>query len=63
MGIFRTKVWWWGDIGLLKWSSLLFGMIAGAWLADFVKQNLWIFVVIAIALAIRPGIAYFQEDA
>jgi hypothetical protein len=60
MSLFRTKVWWWGDISLLKWSCLLFGMIAGAFLSDFIKQHVWIFALIAVALAIRPSIKYFN---
>ena len=37
-------------------------MIAGAYLADFTKRYVWIFVVAAVVLAIKPAIAYFGED-
>ena len=62
MKLFRSKVWSVVDIGLLKWCCLLSGMIAGAYLADFTKRYVWIFVVAAVVLAIKPAIAYFGED-
>ena len=61
MKLLRTKVWYWWDIALLKWSALLFGMIVGALFADTVKGNIWWFVMVATLIAIRPGIAYFKE--
>ena len=39
MKLLRTKIWKWYDIGLLKWSVLLFGMIVGAYFHDFVMQH------------------------
>jgi hypothetical protein len=39
MKLLRTKVWYWWDIALLKWSALLFGMIFGALFTDLVKDN------------------------
>lgn len=62
MSIFRTKVWWWLDIGFLKLSALLFGMIAGAYLSDFVTQHVWVFASGAAILAIRPAIKYFEDN-
>jgi hypothetical protein len=62
MKLFRTKVWSWLDIGLLKWSVLLFGMVAGAYFADFVRQFVWIFLGAAIFLAIRPSLNYFSGE-
>jgi hypothetical protein len=61
MKLLRTKVWYWWDIALLKWSVLLFGMIFGALFADIVKDNVWWFLMVAVLVAIRPGIAYFKE--
>lgn len=61
MRLLRTKVWYWWDIALLKWSALLFGAIGGALFADCVKSNVWWFFMVAILIAIRPGIAYFKE--
>jgi hypothetical protein len=36
-------------------------MIAGAYLADIVKGNVWLFLVAAILFTIRPTIAYFKD--
>ena len=60
MKLLRTKTWNWWDIGLLKWCCLLFGMIAGAYLADIVMVYAWWFLLAAILLAVRPAIAYFK---
>ncbi len=62
MQLFRTKVWSWFDIALLKWSCFLLGMIAGACLAEFTKRNIWLFAVAALLLAIRPAVAYLRTD-
>ena len=62
MKLLRTKVWWWLDIGLVKWSSILIGMIAGAYLSDFVRQNVWAFALAALLLAVRPAVKYFGDD-
>jgi hypothetical protein len=59
--LFRTKIWWWLDIGLLKWSALLFGAIAGAYFSDIVKQYVWVLLSAAAILAIRPVIKYFED--
>ena len=61
MKLLRTKEWYWWDIGLLKWSCILLGIIAGAYLADIVKGNVAWFILVAILFAIRPAIAYFNE--
>jgi len=61
MKLFRTKVWPWFDIALLKWSSILFGMIAGAYLADFTKRYLLCIAAAAVLLAIRPALSYFRN--
>lgn len=61
MKLLRTKTWWWCDIALLKWSCILFGMVAGAYFADFVMRNVWVFLVVAWLLAIKPAICYFRD--
>ena len=61
MKLFRTKVWNWWDIGLLKWCCFLLGMIVGAYIADIVKGNVWLLLVVAILFMIRPAIAYWKE--
>lgn len=60
--LFRTKVWSAVDISLLKWCCFLFGMIAGAYLADFTKRHLWFIAIAAVLLGIRPSIHYFRDD-
>jgi hypothetical protein len=61
MKLFKDKMYSVLDIGLIKWSCILFGMVLGAYLADFVLGYLWLFIVIALLLAIKPIISYFME--
>lgn len=61
MRLFRTKVWTVADIACLKWASILFGMIAGALLADFTRQYLWLFAIAAILLSVKPAVSYFGK--
>jgi hypothetical protein len=61
MKLFRTKIWSWVDIGLLKWSVLLFGTIVGAYFHDFVMQHVLVILIMAVLLVIRPTMAYFKE--
>jgi len=61
MKLLRTKIWSWCDIGLLKWSVLLFGMIVGAYFHDFVMRYVWVILIAAVLLAIRPAIAYYKD--
>ena len=61
MKLLRTKIWSWCDIWLLKLSVLLFGMIVGAYFHDFVMQYVWVILIAAVLLAIRPIIAYYKE--
>jgi hypothetical protein len=37
-------------------------MIAGAYLSIFVKQHVWVFASVAVILAIRPAIKYFENN-
>jgi hypothetical protein len=62
MRLFRTKVWSVLDIGLLKWSCVLIGMIIGAYLAAFTKRHVMVFVLASIMLAIKPALSYFGND-
>jgi len=62
MRLFRTKVWSVLDIGLLKWSCILIGMIVGSYLAAFTKRHVWIFFIAAILLAIKPATFYFRGN-
>ncbi len=62
MKLFRTKVWRWLDIGLLKWSCILIGMIAGAYLSEFVERHVWAFAMAVVLLAVRPAVRYWGDD-
>ncbi len=46
----NLNVW---DIGCIKWASLLLGVIIGAYIADFVVQYLWVFIVLVVLLSVR----------
>ncbi len=61
MKLFRTKVWPWFDIALLKWSCILAGMIAGAYCANFTKRHLLFIAAAALLMAIRPAVSYFRN--
>jgi len=62
MKLFRTKIWYWWDSGILKLCCILLGMIAGAYLSDFVKGHVWTFAVVAVIAAIHPAVAYFKDN-
>lgn len=62
MKLFRTKVWRWQDIALLKWCCMLVGMIAGAYLAEFVRRYVGVFALAALLLAVVPAARYFGDD-
>jgi hypothetical protein len=62
MKLFKTKIWIWSDIVLLKWSVLLLGMVVGAYFADFIKQYILVFLLAAIILAIKPTFSYFKDE-
>jgi hypothetical protein len=62
MGFLKTMTWSWKDIWILKWCAFVFGMIAGAYLSEFIKQNIWIFALVAVILTVRPAIKYFGKN-
>ena len=47
----KLTIW---DIACVKWSSILFGIIIGAYIADFTKQYLWYFIILAVLIVIKP---------
>ncbi|MBK5273979.1 MAG: hypothetical protein JJE30_02855 [Desulfuromonadales bacterium] len=61
MKLLRTKTWNWWDISLLKWCCLMYGMIVGAYFHEYVMQYVWVVLVAAMILTIRPAIAYFKD--
>jgi hypothetical protein len=61
MKLLRTKIWNWWDISILKWSCFLFGIAAGAYFHACLVQYVWIALIAAVLLAIRPAIVYFKD--
>ena len=59
MKLFRTKIWSWSDLWILKWCAFLFGLIGGAYLSDFVQRYVVVILVLAVILAVKSGIKYF----
>jgi uncharacterized membrane protein len=63
MKIWKSKIWLPVDIVLLKWSSILFGMIVGSYCAPFIREHLWAFIVAVLLLAIRPTASYLRAPS
>ena len=61
MKLLRTKIWNWRDTSILKWSCFFFGIAAGAYFHACLVQYVWIVLIAAVFLAIRPAIAYFKD--
>ncbi len=61
MNLFRDKKYSVMDIGLIKWSCVLFGMVLGAYLSEFTLRHIWFFIIVAVILAIKPVVTYFKE--
>jgi hypothetical protein len=61
MKLFRSKLWSPIEIVCLKWSAILFGMIAGAYFPEIIKQYVLFFVAVALVLAIKPAHSYFRD--
>jgi hypothetical protein len=61
MKLFRTKIWSWWDIGVLKWYCILVGMIAGAFFHELVMRYVWVVLILAVIFAIRSVIVYFRD--
>jgi len=61
MNLFRDKMYSVIDIGLIKWSCILFGMVLGAYFSEFTLRYIWLFIIVAIVLAIKPIVSYFKE--
>jgi len=62
MNLFRARVWSAVDIGLLKWCCVLFGMIVGAYCAEFTKSHVIGIALVATLLAIKPTVNYFRAS-
>jgi hypothetical protein len=61
MRLFITKTWHWRDVWLLKWCAFLFGIAAGAYFHAAVMPYVWVVLVVAVLLAIRPAMAYWGK--
>ncbi|MGD0585513.1 MAG: hypothetical protein ABSA86_07015 [Oryzomonas sp.] len=61
MILFRTKIWNWWDVLMLKWCAFLFGIAAGAYFHECVMPYLLIIIIVAALFIIRPAIAYFKD--
>jgi putative Mn2+ efflux pump MntP len=62
MKLFRAKVWSPVDIALLKWTCIFLGLTVGAYLSDFIKHYVWVFLIAIILLGIKPTVSYFGRD-
>ena len=49
------------DVAFIKWSTLLIGVIIRAYIAGFVKTYVWIILVLAILIYIRPLVRFFKK--
>ncbi len=49
------------DMGALKWSSIFFGMLLGAYYPKFTRRYAWLFEIAVILLAIKPIVAFFRR--
>ncbi len=52
-----------GDIGVLKVTATLFGILVGAYLASFVTRNVWWFVAVLVVLGSRSGYRWFAAPS
>ena len=50
------------DVAALKVTSLLFGMVVGAFMASFVLEHLWWFVIPMLVLGGRGGYRWLTAD-
>ena len=57
----RAKRLTWLDIGLIKWSCIVFGLIIGCLFPDIFKRYLWVLIVLCILLAIRPTYRFWKK--
>jgi hypothetical protein len=60
MNIFKPRVWSIWEIACIKWSSILFGVIVGAYAANYLKGYVWLLVLGCLLLAIKPMVKFFR---
>ena len=61
MNIFKPRVWSIWEIACIKWSSILFGVIVGIYLADFLKEYVWFLILGCVLLAVKPVVKFFRD--
>ncbi len=61
MDFTKPRTWTVAEIGCLKWASILIGAVIGAYIPDLVKQYVWVFVISAAILSIKPISGYFRK--
>ena len=61
MNILKLRVWSIWEIASVKWSSILFGVIVGVYLADDLRGFIWLLVLGCILLSIKPILKLFRE--
>lgn len=62
MRLFKSKRWPFGDIVLLKLYCLVLGIIIGAFISSVVKGTLWLFIIVAVVMAVRLCYFYFLKE-
>jgi hypothetical protein len=61
MRLFKARLWPFWEIAMLKLYCVIVGMIIGVYIASAVKGYLWIFILVAVILAIRLCYFYFLK--
>jgi len=61
MDLFKPRVWSIWEIACIKWSSILFGVIVGIYLADFLKEYVWFLILGCVLLAVKPVVKFFRD--
>lgn len=57
----RLSYW---DIGFIKWAAIIFGLFLAKLFPVLMKVNIWVYLVIAILLWLRPiYVLFWQQDS
>ena len=59
----RTSAMTIWDVGVLKIYCVLFGVIGGAYISTFVKENLWWFVLSVLVFGLASGYRWLTAKA
>ncbi len=59
----KVKQMDWLDVGLVKFSCIVFGILLATLIPSLIEINPWWFLLIAILLGLRPTYrAYWKKD-